>query len=208
MATTQSIVAYYTNLLIRQYATKPKAIAHVAALVTPAVMDQMPLAAMNAFNLSTAVGKQLDILGKYIGVSRSATLSTGPVTLSDSDYLTLLQFQITENASNGSLATIQSLIAKYFPGQVLVSDNSSMQLNYLISSSIGSQVLAQVLVKQNMLPRPMGVSLGGVVYAPTINSFFGFRTANLAGQNNKPFNSYSSIQTTWPWLSYANIITT
>lgn len=208
MATTQSLVSYYTGLLIRQYALKPKAIAHVAALVTPTIMDQMPTAVMNAFTLSTAIGKQLDIIGKYIGVTRSAVInSVGQVTLSDSDYLVLLQFALSVNTKDSSLYTIQASIARYFPNQVLVNDYTSMQMSYLINSSIGSQSLIQVLLKQGLLPRPMGVSLTSTVYAPIITNFFGMRTYTLAAQNNKPFNTYGSYQTTWPWLSYSNMIT-
>jgi hypothetical protein len=67
--TTDELVAYYQNLLIKQY-QQPKARAHIAALVTEVIASQLPLQAIDAFDLTTAYGKQLDVLGKYLGVYR------------------------------------------------------------------------------------------------------------------------------------------
>ena len=71
--TDQELIDYYCGLLIRQYNGKPKARAHVAALVTQAVANQIIAAAGAAFDIETAVGKQLDILGKYKGITRLIT---------------------------------------------------------------------------------------------------------------------------------------
>lgn len=66
----QDLIDYYVNLLIRQYACKPKAQAHVAALVKEAVADQIISRVAASFDLETATGAQLDILGKYKGIRR------------------------------------------------------------------------------------------------------------------------------------------
>ncbi len=169
----------------------------------------LPLALQDAFNLNgsnTAVGKQLDILGKYAGVIRTGYLSSGAVVLSDADFLSLVQFAILRNSAGSSLSAIQALLQEFFPNEVFVFDYQNMQMSYLINSSVGSQNLVRLLVSQGLLLRPMGVSLS-VVYAPVINKFFGFRTYQAAGFNNTPFNSYTSYITTWTWLSYANALT-
>ena len=60
---------YYSNLLILQYHNKPKAKATIEASVG-LLPDDLILEVINGFDIETAVGKQLDILGIYVGVDR------------------------------------------------------------------------------------------------------------------------------------------
>jgi hypothetical protein len=63
-------ISYYVRLLIFQYQL-PKAQATIAILIKQLMMDGLPTAVQNAFNVNTAVGPQLDTLGKYIGIPRN-----------------------------------------------------------------------------------------------------------------------------------------
>lgn len=67
---TQELIHYYTELLIEQYRPMPKARATVEALVGEVIADQIYNSVLNAYNIDTAVGAQLDVIGKYVGVSR------------------------------------------------------------------------------------------------------------------------------------------
>lgn len=205
--TTEELINYYANLLILQYLGKPKAYATIQTLVTPVVMDQLPIQVQNAFNLlgdDTAVGVQLDVLGKYAGVVRAGYTFTGPIILDDPDFLTLIKIAIARNSAGSSLSEIQNFIQLFFPGQILVFDYQNMQMSYLIDSSVGSVGLIQLFILQGMLPKPMGVQIAAVIYAPVINMFFGFRTYLLPAFNSTPFNTYADYQLDWPWLSYSN----
>jgi hypothetical protein len=170
----------------------------------------LPLAVLNSYNLigpNPAQGVQLNVLGKYAGVTRSGYGFQGtPITLNDTDFLTLIQMAIIKNSAGSSLSTIQVLLAQFFPTEVLVFDYQNMQMSYLISSSIGSQNLVQLFVSEGLLPKPMGVALAPPIYAPVITQFFGFRTYVLPPFHSEPFNSYSSYQTNWPWLTYADAV--
>lgn len=69
----EELIAYYTQLLIIQYSQGVKARAEVALLAREILADGVFLDVQNAYNLTgnnTAVGKQLDVLGKYAGVDR------------------------------------------------------------------------------------------------------------------------------------------
>lgn len=71
----QSAIAYYVRLLVFQYQLT-KAENTIAILVKQLMMDGLPDAVQNAFNVPSpgvpgAVGRQLDILGKYIGIPRN-----------------------------------------------------------------------------------------------------------------------------------------
>jgi len=68
--TTEELISYYSNLLIMQYHEQPKAIAHIKAVVAEYIADQIISQVLNGFNIDTAIGKQLDIIGKYVGISR------------------------------------------------------------------------------------------------------------------------------------------
>lgn len=68
--TNEELITYYVDLLIRQFHTMPKARATVDAFVAEVVADQIVRQVVNAFDVDTAVGAQLDIIGKYVGVNR------------------------------------------------------------------------------------------------------------------------------------------
>ncbi len=68
--TTQEIIDSYVDLLIAQYSNKPRARGTVAAYVSEVVASEIYTQVRDAFDLDTAVGVQLDVLGEYRGVSR------------------------------------------------------------------------------------------------------------------------------------------
>lgn len=203
--TTPELIAYYKNLLIIQYHDKAKAKATIEALVTPVLMDQLPGQVQDAFNLDTAIGVQLDVIGKYEGVTRYVFDFSNAITLNDADFTTLIKFAIIKNNSGSSLNDIQTLFARFFPGAVSVFDHKNMSMDYFFNSIIGSKQLAEVIVREGLLPHPMGVGIGAVIYAPNL-TFFGFRTYFHPGFNVWPFNDYASYDQTWTWLSYQNVL--
>jgi hypothetical protein len=206
--TTAELISYYSGLLIIQYRSKPKAKATIEASVGPVVTDQLPALIQDSYDLSTAIGVQLDVLGKYAGVTRYGYgIGGSQITLGDSDFRTLIKLAVLKNNSGSSLYDIQTLIEGNFHNQILVFDHSNMQMSYYLNSTIGSQNLGQVFVTSGLLPKPMGVEIGSIIYSSDIFRFFGMRTYGLAGYNVTGFNSYSSYQTDRPWLSYTNALT-
>ena len=68
----EKLVEYYVNLLIIQYHNKPKARATVRAYVYQMLQVYSMLKEIEyAYTIEGATGKQLDIVGKYFGVSRN-----------------------------------------------------------------------------------------------------------------------------------------
>lgn len=205
MSTTNELAEYYADLLILQYLNKPKAWATVKGTVLPIIMDQLPLAVQDAFSVDGSEGVQLDVIGDYVGASRNAYTFTGPVTLDDDDFRQLIKLLIIKNNAGSSLATIQSLLAASFPGQIRVSDNQTMALNYVVLESLGTADLLEVLVTGGYLPAPMGVQTSVVIVPLIENPFFGFRTYSAPDPTVAPFNNYIIYQLTYPWLSYAGV---
>lgn len=206
MATIEELKTYYSDLLISQYNGKPNAVATIKALVGMTIMDKIAVDLINAFDLSSAVGDQLDVIGKYVGASRKVYTFSGTITLDDDDFRSLIKFKIIKNISKSSLYDIQVLINSYFGTSVLVFDTGNMQLSYMMDESIGSLDLAQALVVSNSLPVPMSVQLASVIYSNDIDKFYGYRTYDYAGFNVSPMNDYDSYDTDSPWLSYSDAL--
>lgn len=70
MANITSIVDYYANLLIVQYHDRAKAKALISLMVNELLAEGIILDIRDGYNIDSAVGVQLDILGKYIGADR------------------------------------------------------------------------------------------------------------------------------------------
>jgi hypothetical protein len=165
----------------------------------------MPVVVQDAFNVTApeAVGVQLDVIGKYVGVSRTGAGFTAPITLDDANFATLIQMGIIENNAGSSMGDIVGLLWQFFPNEILVFDGLNMTMDYIIAFTIGPQELVQLFVTEKLLPRPMAVRLRLVIYVPTF-TLFGFRTYGAPGFNVFPFNDYTNYHTDWPWLSYAD----
>ena len=69
------IIEYYRNLLIIQYHEKPKAVATIELFCRELLASGIIFDVRDAYNLDTATGVQLDVIGKYVGVDRFYTVS-------------------------------------------------------------------------------------------------------------------------------------
>lgn len=69
-ATLNNLLDYYANLLIVQYNGKNKASATIKMVANLVLAGLLILQIRDAFNWKTAVGTQLDIIGKWLGVTR------------------------------------------------------------------------------------------------------------------------------------------
>ena len=72
------ILKYYTDLLIIQYQALPKTRAFLEAVLKRVLIFDVLFQIRDGFNIETAVGRQLDILGEYIGVSRTYEIAEDP----------------------------------------------------------------------------------------------------------------------------------
>lgn len=200
----EEIIQKYIDLLILQYREKDKARATIGTMVEPVIMNQLPSQVLNAYDPLTAIGVQLDVIGKYVGVSRVGNTLNGPVTLDDDDYRQLIKMVIIKNNSGSSLATIQSLLSANFPSQIFCSDNQTMGLNYVLVNSLGTDDLLEIIVTGGYLPKPMGVQVSATIVPDFEFPVFKFRDYNNP-TDGSPFNNYAAYQLIYPWLSYADV---
>lgn len=70
-----NLISAYVRLLVFQYQL-PKAQAQMAIMAKQLLLDGVILAMRDAYNPTTAVGPQLDVIGKYVGLPRTIGVAT------------------------------------------------------------------------------------------------------------------------------------
>lgn len=189
--TEQEYEDYYANLLILQYKTLPNARATISALVKQAVDGGFLLQLVNAFNIDTAVGKQLDIIGKYIGLNRVVKAMIGGTNtnvLTDEDYRLLLKLKLICNTSFSSTGQIKSALYALFPSDIRLFDSRMMRYDYQLSSTFNH--LSDVLAAEELLPAPMGVGWT-VEIVPDLLQLYGYSDYSGLDDNPNGYSSYS-----------------
>lgn len=88
MTQLEQLLNYYADRLIAQYRLMPRARATILIFGKQIVADEVAQAVALAFSIDTAVGPQLDILGKYIGVPRNV----GDVVVADQPYFAFTDY--------------------------------------------------------------------------------------------------------------------
>lgn len=191
MMTYDEQLQYYSDLLIIQYRGKAKAQATIQVLGAEALCDNIALQIQDAFDLETAIGVQLDVVGKYANVQRNVLTFTGGVTLNDSDFRTLIKLALADNSCKGSLKDIEDLLFQYFGNSILIFDNADMTLSYFFNAAIGSLDLLEAFVNLDLLPRPTGVALSSLIYAVGLDNYFAFSSYYVPWPSGvSGFNSY------------------
>lgn len=164
------LTEYYQNLLIIQYKTKTKAPAHITALIDTIMIFELIENVQNAYEIDTSIGTQLDVLGKYLGLSRTASIGTTTVIMTDSEYRNLLKFKIIQNFSNYSLGEIDQSLFDFFGTAIKLYDNFNMTAEYILFNFDMQQ--AQILVNENLLPIPAGVRIDVIISSGDPFTFF------------------------------------
>jgi hypothetical protein len=151
----------YLDRITSQHKAQPKYMAWLASLLDK-IQDLTDLANMidPAFDLETAEGVQLDVIGELIGVNR--LLSFEPTfapsaLLEDEDYRLILRARISLNQWDGTTAGICTIWADIFPEAAIeVVDNQDMTMTirvYGLSAMFASEYISNGYAA----PKPQGV---------------------------------------------------
>lgn len=189
MSLSDNLQEYYADLLILQYKTLPKARETIKALVKEAVADGILLDVINGFNLDSAVGVQLDTLGKYIGLNRQVKVNIGDTDtniLTDEQYRLLLKLKLISNTNFSSTSQIRAALYELFPNDIRLFDNRTMIYEYELSTLWND--LVNVIIAEELLPLPMGIGYN-ITVVPDLLELYGYY--GYDGLNNNP-NGYSS----------------
>jgi len=170
MADTFDYADYLAGLLIIQYSHKPKATATIKALSKMFPLDLI-LQVRDAFDLDTATGVMLDVLGKYIGANRWYYNTNGEqIRLDDDEYRMLLKFKAISNTSTASHYDIDQALYDFFGTTVRATSSGNMEMTFFVSTN--AQRVVEAAIQQRCLPTPLGVEANRIVIQD--KKFFGF----------------------------------
>lgn len=200
---TTQVTQYYADLLIAQYASKAKAIDTITLTADKLIDNEIIAPIQGGFDINTAVGNQLDILGKIVGTSRYITNTildttkfyiplnesgTGiptddskitlanraaggtAIKLSDDEFRFLLKLKVIRNYSDNSFKSMDDSIQQFFQS-ALIASYGIMNIVYFAESSIFDIVIKGA--SKDLLPRPMGVNIVGIIKTDADTSLFG-----------------------------------
>lgn len=145
--------------ILSQYANSPTLAALIqdfnAAADPGAVITQW---IADVWQIDTAVGFGLDVLGRIVGIGRTVNIGGGygQQTLADSAYRTLLYAKCLANISDGSIQNINAILMTLFPGlgdcYIIVTGPMAWAVHLAFTPTA-----VQLAILQEVLPIPVGV---------------------------------------------------
>lgn len=201
-------VEKYLDLIPNWNREKPRFSATVQALAEPLSDGQGFLLGMSAdFDLDTAIGAQLDIVGEWVGRNRYVTvpitdvwfsfdiegvgfdqgtwkgpydLDAAMTRLDDDHYRILLRAKIAANQWDGTLPGAKAVLDPVFGNDthVFIQDNMDMSMTVGVSGKIPSAVTLALLSGGYIPLKPSGVRVNYLVVTDDDTSMFGFDVEN------------------------------
>lgn len=169
----------WAETLLSQFAASPTLTALIESF-NDAMDPASDIASFQQYiwNVRTAVGNGLDIWGKIVNVERTLATASGPITLKDPDYQTLILAKAAGNIGNSTVQTMNRLLTSIFAasGPVYVQDNLDMTITYVIGFRPTDAQLAMA-ESADVMPRPAGVQVN-VTFPSVSGPIFGFDSEN------------------------------
>ncbi|GAA5786153.1 DUF2612 domain-containing protein [Chitiniphilus shinanonensis] len=200
--------AEYVDLIAGGHIGKPK-FTEMVGTVAGAFADQNNVAAELAseFDLDSAIGAQLDVVGEWVGISRHVnTLLTGVyfsfdvdglgfdqgvwkgpfdpdsglTVLDDETYRLLIRAKIGANHWDGTMDGSKAILDLIFQGDthVFVEDNQDMTMTVGVSGKPPSALFLALLTGGYIPIKPEGVRINYYIVTPTEGAIFGFDLNN------------------------------
>lgn len=172
----------YLDRITSEHNQRPKFMASVLACVQPlAGIADVETRVSWSFDLDTAAGAQLDVVGEWVGFSRNIAVpilgvyfsfddaalgfdlgvwkgpfdpSSGITRLSDEPYRILLRAKIALNSWDGSIPQSNEIWAKVFAGtgiKVYTIDNGDMTMATVLGGTTSPDALTRALFSQAYL---------------------------------------------------------
>lgn len=183
---------FYLDLVTSEHSTKPKYMAWLSVLLTP-LIDAIKLNedVKKAFDLNTAIGAQLNIIGKWLEQPRQVDFQPtdgSSSVLNDNYYRTVLKAKVVKNQWKGTISNFYSFWNVLFKGQPLqiyLVDNQGMEPVAIIWSSSVDQMMQDLIANNYIVPKPAG--LGLTVRRIDSDTTFGFFGTEFTGFDTGTF---------------------
>ena len=167
----------YRKLLTSEYKTRPRLTQWLLWLISEGVTyNSLLQVILDAFDIDTAIGAQLDTLGKIAGVGRVLTFypsdGSGPI-MNDDTYRLVIKARLIQNLWKGTLDELYDAWDVLFPDislqlQDLQSQGpgDAMTYNVVISGDFTS-LMRELIVNGYIVPKPEGVRINNLLITDT-----------------------------------------
>lgn len=156
------LIDSYKNLVPTNNYNKPKYMGYLDAILSPIIhMGAIVETVGHAFDVQSARGEQLDIIGELVGISR--LLPTPPTVgdrmMNDDEYLMCIMMKIAQNEWDGTNESAARLYNNVLGSRfnIYFTDNQNMSVDIIISG-VNTVREGQILYLSNTLLVPAGVS--------------------------------------------------
>lgn len=154
----------YKSLLTSQYRYSSKLNTWLLSLLSIGLTHRPAyMMLINAFELDTAVGKQLDAIGRIVGAVRELDFTPADGssrTLGDKTYRLIIKAAIIKNYWSGRIHDLYDAWALLFPRTkfIQIQDLQNMTCNVNIAGDY-TPLERELIVKGYIVPKPAGVRL-------------------------------------------------
>lgn len=179
----------YVKRVPSQHREKPRFKKTLASFLDPLSHLQTLLERTSkAYDVDHAIGKQLDVVGEWVGSSRYVTTplnniyftwngreigtgwnrgqwkgrfdpSAGLVALDDDTYRTLIKLQIAANAWDGSVDSAYKAWESAFDGAIFIDDRQDMSITIGVAGRMSSTAQKAILTSKHSPFKPCGVRI-------------------------------------------------
>lgn len=184
-------ILQYVNLLEKQYYVSSSMRNYITSIIAPVVQTSIAgFDLTNMWNIYTASGKQLDLIGVYLGVDRNFNYILNSInynTLTDYQFKIVLLITSIYNNTSSTIYDLNYLLSIMFGGAITVSTSNNMTMLYqLLGVSDDIKVAFQAITKKNKVPHAQGV---------------GYYTANTPKKPVLSLQPVLTIPTQGRWLN-------
>lgn len=120
-----------------------------------------------AFFVENAVGKQLDMIGAVVGISRELPFSSAHITdgvMADTEYRNAILAKILRNQWDGTNGSLPLLWQAVYPSlQMEYTDNQDMTMTVTVRGAISNE-LSEMIQAGMIVPVPAGVGVTYIIY--------------------------------------------
>lgn len=192
--------SYYLNLIPSEHRLSPNFINWLIFGIQKLQDDNSSaLDIINAFDLDTATGTQLDIIGSLIGISRQLDFqprSDISSILDDVYYRLLLRARIVWNQWKGTIKELYEAWQVIFPaGNLLIMDNQDMSMDIVVSGNFS--VMERELINNGLIiPKSEGVRINYIIIEENSNLpvfSYGYDNEILGGYNSNWIREESDL---------------
>lgn len=200
----------YLALVTSQHRGRARFIETLSTILQPVADNAATLAGVPAlYDLDTAVGAQLDVVGEWVGRSRALETplvgvyfsfdttgvgfdqgtwlgpydpTTGLVSLPDDTYRTLLRATVAANQWDGTIPTAYAVWEIVFgDSRILIQDGGDMTMLFALVGAAPDTVTLALLTGGYLALKPAGVAISDYLI-PTVEGapFFGFDASTEA----------------------------